>query len=543
MVDFWINGRSFWRWQVVSDKQKILQIGSTDWSQLTEIPEKFSWLAIHPEELTAVIEEMEAEIDQAFEEEKILDKNAKRQSLKFEAVIITDSVSEEVLEIIDDFISAYAVFFDETITISNQQTTGFYRRKMLRPYDFSEVANFLSLLEKVLFKGQSGTKLTNQEMEVFPDFDGEVTYLGHVSTSFSGSFGKDFEPLFTWRYNFSAEASAIIEIWLEYTKTEDCQIQLQLEKIPAGSLGDIAETIILTEEDLKEPYMIMPDGQGYYVSATVFVKGHGTVNVGSLHNRWSRADMGKFIMGGQRFSDSRGQEFIYYMEPGDMKPPLNVYFSGYRSAEGFEGYWMMKSMGSPFMLIGDPRLEGGAFYLGSNELEEKIESVIGDALDYLGFNHTELTLSGLSMGTFGALYYGAKLLPDAIIVGKPLINIGDIAENIKLKRPGQFDTSLDMLRLIEGDISDEDTENINERFWTVFKQADFSNTKLALSYMKDDDYDQEAFPQLVKWLKYQDVQIFGKGYLGRHNDNSPAINRWFISQYHHVLEEDFGREL
>ena len=32
---------------------------------------------------------------------------------------------------------------------------------------------------------------------------------------------------------------------------------------------------------------------------------------------------------------------IYYFNPGDLKPPLAVYFSGYRSAEGFEGRGMM----------------------------------------------------------------------------------------------------------------------------------------------------------------------------------------------------------
>ena len=44
-------------------------------------------------------------------------------------------------------------------------------------------------------------------------------------------------------------------------------------------------------------------------------------------------------MGGQRFTDEKRDEFIHYFNPGDMKPPLNVYFSGYRPAEGFEGYF------------------------------------------------------------------------------------------------------------------------------------------------------------------------------------------------------------
>ena len=81
-----------------------------------------------------------------------------------------------------------------------------------------------------------------------------------------------------------------------------------------------------------------------------------------------------------------------------------MYFSGYRP-EGFEGYFMMNKMNAPFILIGDPRLEGGSFYLGSETFEQGIINVIQKALDFLDFKHDELILSGLSMGSFGALYY------------------------------------------------------------------------------------------------------------------------------------------
>ncbi|MGC9652534.1 accessory Sec system protein Asp2 [Staphylococcus warneri] len=35
-------------------------------------------------------------------------------------------------------------------------------------------------------------------------------------------------------------------------------------------------------------------------------------------------------------------------------------------------------------------------------------------------------------------------------MGKPLVNIGRIAENMKLKRPNDFGTALDILRPQEG---------------------------------------------------------------------------------------------
>ncbi|WP_285835273.1 accessory Sec system protein Asp2, partial [Staphylococcus aureus] len=92
---------------------------------------------------------------------------------------------------------------------------------------------------------------------------------------------------------------------------------------------------------------------------------------------------------------------------------------------------MMKRMNAPFLLIGDPRIEGGSFYIGSSKYEKGIVNVIEQTLEQLNFNSHELILSGLSMGSFGALYYGAQLDPQAIIVGKPLVNIGTIAEHMR----------------------------------------------------------------------------------------------------------------
>lgn len=95
-------------------------------------------------------------------------------------------------------------------------------------------------------------------------------------------------------------------------------------------------------------------------------KGKGKLRIGAIHKRWSRLEMGQFIMGGQRFTDEKRDEFIHYFNPGDMKPPLNVYFSGYRPAEGFEGYFMMNKMNAPFILIGDLVLKVVHFILDRN---------------------------------------------------------------------------------------------------------------------------------------------------------------------------------
>ena len=67
------------------------------------------------------------------------------------------------------------------------------------------------------------------------------------------------------------------------------------------------------------------------------------------------------------------------------------------------------------------------------------------------------------MGSFGALYYGAQLNPQAIIVGKPLVNIGTIAEHMRLLRPEEFGTALDVPVSNEGDTSQASIQALNQK--------------------------------------------------------------------------------
>ncbi|MTV96738.1 accessory Sec system protein Asp2, partial [Streptococcus pneumoniae] len=232
----------------------------------------------------------------------------------------------------------------------------------------------------------------------------------------------------------------------------------------------------------------------------------------------------------------------YFFHPGDFKPPLTVYFAGYRPAEGFEGYFMMKTLGCPFILFSDPRLEGGAFYLGTDELEGKVKDTITHYLDYLGFDHKDLILSGLSMGTFPALYYGASFEPHAIIVGKPLANLGTIASRGRLDAPGVSNLAFDCLIHHTGGTSSQDMTELDQRFWKIFKQANFSKTTFGLSYMKDEEMDPQAYEQLVSYLCNTGAKILSKGTAGRHNDDTDTNISWFLHFYRMVLETGFGRE-
>ena len=357
-----------------------------------------------------------------------------------------------------------------------------------------------------------------------------------------GKFGDTFSQLAYWSYNIMVSKNLPIELWLEYEKQGNCELRLIIRKIWSGSVDDVFEETIVTENDLEKA-LIMENKEGdCYLAISVEARGQGIVKIGSLHQRWSRKQFGKFVLGGNILHDSKRDEINYFFHPGDFKPPLAVYFAGYRPAEGFEGYFIMKNLGCPFILFSDPRLEGGAFYLGTDELEGKVKETIAHYLDYLGFERKDLILSGLSMGTFPSLYYGASFEPHAIIVGKPLANLGTIAERGRLASPRVFPTSFDILKHQTGGVSLNHMLDLDQRFWKVFKQADFSKTTFGLSYMKDEDMDPQAYEQLVSYLCNTGAKILSKGTAGRHNDDTDTNISWFLHFYRMVLASGFGRE-
>jgi len=145
------------------------------------------------------------------------------------------------------------------------------------------------------------------------------------------------------------------------------------------------------------------------------------------------------------------------------------------------------------------------------------------------------------MGSFGAMYYGCKIRPYAVLLGKPLLSIGMVAAKAKLHRAGDFSTSLDILKYLCGTADEEAVKELDKRFWDKFDKTDWGESKIIVSYMIEDDYDDSAYPGLLSHIHSDRVQLYGKGFHGRHNDNTGGIVNWFSSQFDKLLREDFGR--
>ena len=509
----------------MSDKLQILQIGSRNWSHDYELPENMEWHFFWPRSTTAI--------------KKVM----KMEGLRtFSAVLIENPEHLSDLIPLMRKITPYTIFYPDTAEPQSKDLQDFLKKTCAQATDFSNPSELLRLLSKALFRGQYGDKLVPIDMIVNPAFTGKIRYNGYENLELLGNYGQDFRPLISWKYNIRASDFNPVELWLEYEKDLTCDIRLIVRNIQDGSTANFVKERVFTVEDMKSA-LVLDDDFSSFISISLEAQGAGHLKIGALHQRLTRYQFGKYVLGGGIIHNEKREEINYFFYPGDFKPPLNIYFSGYRRAEGFEGFGMMRSLGTPFLLFQDPRIDGGAFYLGDDCLENGVRNVIQEHLDLLGFSNKELILSGMSMGTYGAMYYSSFFEPKAVIVSKPLTNLGLIAERGRLEAPGIFPTAFDILRHhSKGEASLDAMRALDDRFWTPFKQADFSQTIFGLSYMKEEDYDPRAYDDLVEALYHTGARIMVKGTSGRHSDDSITSTAWFKNFYKMILEQDFGRK-
>lgn len=457
-------------------------------------------------------------------------------------IIAGDAAVKDNADIIAQ-LPANNIIYDRQIDTTDEIANLFALRNA-HPFDLNDSAAVARQISLYFFARQNGLKLGNTDFKIDESFTGEATQIGTTYTRFKASFGDDYRPLAQWRMAYWDSKDIEMEALPEQRVLEG-NVQLQYHVCILDGLTEVKAEYVFDGDDVFQPqhFETGPDDINVYVN--VWAKGTGTVNIGSVHIRQSRGGFGDLMVGGKHISDPENLngQILYLFNAGDMKPPLNVYFSGYRETQGYEGFFMMQKMNSPFLLIADTRFEGGGFYIGSEKLEDAIVQVIEQSLQRLNFKHDQLILSGLSMGTFGALYYAARLNPYAVVAGKPLIHIGTIAENFRINRPDDFGTALDILLDATGHNNAAAVDELNDVFWQTFKKGNFKQTTFVFGYMLNDDYDVDAFPEMFDYLKerYPEGKILHKGLIGRHNDNTGGIVSYFSSQYYNLLTTGFDR--
>lgn len=499
----------------MSARIKVLQLGPVDLSAQYEIHPDAEWY-YEPEHLETKVK-------------------------TFEVVILGRCISQEERRKLFYLTKAWCLFVVKDLE-TDAATDWLIRSKKGA---FMDEASMKRLLEAEItdyYAAPYGEKYAPFNISITEGFRGSVRWDGFMGPVLESDFGEDFRQVAYWRNNIPVFKDQSIDFWLEYEKTGTVEIRMKILQFRSGSVSTLQNVWEFSEKELEDVVYITNEKAEGPIFVSLLAKGKGSLRIIALHDRYSRRGKGAFLPGGERRVSSDREEAFFYFDPGDMKPPLNVYFSGYKTMEGFEGYNMMRRMGAPFLLVSEPRLEGGAFYLGSEEYEGMIRDGIQHYLDELGFASDEMIFSGLSMGTFGALYYGCDFRPFAIVIGKPLASLGDIAENERIHRPGAFPTSLDVLLKEYGALDGEAVEKANGRFWDKFDSVEWEDTCFAIAYMIEDDYDMTAYPTLLSHIRDDSITVYSKGLHGRHNDNTGGIVGWFKTQYNSILHTNFQRE-
>ena len=497
----------------MSKEIKVLQLGEQDWRTIYNMPSNLEY--------------------DFFEEFNM------EPPYFYDIAFIDKELNDKEIDALYDVVKSYTLFVVDDIFMSKSMKK-FFKNRRGRLISQKEIQAFFDTEIRNFFPEPYGEKFKFENMSIAERFQGTISWNGNYSVDLQGNFGKDFNQIALWRTNIPLFPGQALDLWLEYKKDPQVELAMSITQFVSGSISDVQQSWYFTQEELDKDIIIDNSKNNGMFFVSLHAKGQGNLSIIALHERHSRRGYGAFIPGGKRHVTSNREEIFYYFDPGNAKPPLNVYFSGYKTRQGFEGYNMLKKMGCPFLLIGEPRLEGGSFYMGDEEYERAMANIIKSHLKKLNFDNDQLILAGISMGSFGALYYGCDLLPHAILVGKPLVNVGDIAFNERISRPGGFPTSLDMINYLSGKIGQEAIDAVNKKFWDKFSKTQWGGTRLVVSYMIEDDYDNKAYDMLISHLKSSKMQICGKGIHGRHNDASGDIVAWFKAQYDQILYEDFG---
>ncbi len=440
---------------------------------------------------------------------------------------------------------ANQIYYQENLAFSDEAQAMLKLRGAM-PYDLTQVETFARDMRYYYFLGADGYRSDAVNWRFGPRVLEPAKQFGRVYSEVEVDFG---DWTLTAYLDAGADQSNYIpphvadRIQLEYQVDVGVEIMLKVNMVSLDT-KQILGSETRFNDDIVGGIDLLGGNSGFMSQILVYTKGKGHIKIGNMHVRRSRGPFGTFMPNDGRVINSKLHDDVtYYFDAGDMKPPLNVYFSGWRTKEGYEGNMMMRGMNAPYLLIGDQRLEGGAFYMGDENFEQTILDVIQDKLKILNFDMHDVIIAGMSMGTYGALYYGSQLSPKGIVVGKPLTNLGFITQNGRVKRPDDFHTAEDIQLYYEGDLSEVASDRLDQRFWDKFNKGDLSQTTLALAYMEQDDYDNQAFYRIQKSVKerFENARVLSKGFEGRHNDNTFDVVQWFQFQYHKLLAE-YGRE-
>lgn len=446
-----------------------------------------------------------------------------------ESIKLPQSYQYSEFKKIKGFIKPYKVLIGENVELfkNNNDTQLKASFKKLLPIHLNCRSDKECIEHIICFfsKKYYGGKITVNEFKVNENRRMNCTYHGNAYIHANFLEKMTEQQLGFFKYSLFFEKGKIIEFYPKFLKDETINLSYNITVIDKNN-GKVLTNIMKTAETFVNG-ITLSFRTDAYVSISVMFKGTGSLRLGNIYYRTARSKYGCFMIGAKCLKNSSGGEIYTYFNPGNWEPPLNIYFSGYRKAGGFEGKRMMDNLKNPYLLVADQRLEGGAFYMDKYGLENSVREEIKNAKNILDFKDEQLIFSGLSMGSYGALYYAADFSPKAIILGKPLVSLEGIRKNLLETRPDEFHTIADLADYLDFPSLIE----IDNQFSNKVNSSDWRNTQLYYSFMENDDYDSIAHNYLYDTFIKKVYNLGYKGFIGRHNDQSSAVTTWFLDRF------------
>ncbi|WP_251717657.1 accessory Sec system protein Asp2 [Lactobacillus agrestimuris] len=515
---------------------RVLQLGEQNWKELYQIENDLEW------HFNDFAEFYQKEINSDNEKG-----NNKARQKNFDVVIITgkNNMSSQDWEKLHSLVLSHHVLYMPDVIENIDESTNYFLKSLSAQPISEEPQELINKLLGRYFGGQSGLRIFPTELmlnsQVITDF--EYVDAGHLKLNLDTN--NEWISIGTYKSNLYIDPNKLINFWLSM-KNNNFEVRLRIFTQDWGTSESVKDQRLLNLDtyDQDDYYSQLKIAKKARISSiNIEVKGSGDLTIGIFHSRWGRDGIGILMPGGERIIDPVNRDDIAYLfNRGDMKPPLNVYFSGAREKEGFEGFYLFNNLQAPSLLFTDMRLSVGAFYDDkSGYIGKEIKRVINEKLAELGFDSSQLVMNGISMGTYPALKYGAQLQAYAINVAKPLTNLGYISTRMALERPDEFETICDIDNNLVDSLNKKELQKLDEKFWQEFNRQDLSKTRLFVGYMKNDDYDDHAIQDLSESpVVKKSLQFSTQGFTGRHNDD-PMVNNWFIARLNEILK-DFGRE-
>lgn len=373
------------------------------------------------------------------------------------------------------------------------------------------------------------TRFSEQQFIPMPPVRIHFKREGRFSAQFIGDFGEAWQQIGTLNTSIGDLAPTVENlVWLDYTQTNTVAVKLEFVYYRDGH---VQKRQAISGDALRELTAVggLDNYQNYQI--LVFASGQGTLDLHVLHQRRSRHGLGLLLPGDDWQLTDEHEEVLSYFNPGNRQSPLVVNFSSMHAhADGFDMRESMNTLESPYLLFSDVRMQGGAFHIGTETYEKTIIETIRKTMKTLHLEPKDVILTGYGMGSFPAMYYAADIKPQAVVLAKPIVNIGTLTENIDFPQAVNQDWTLDVRRFLAGRMHPDDTNGLNQIFWHHISQIDWQKISVSLMTLTQDEYDGQSLSQLLDFFSAQHTPLTHVQEVGTHMAKFPEMITFMMTQ-------------